>query len=404
MQTEQQGSVEEALGASPIVRGHVVQADTKVALEVPGTDKALTAHTDQPGDSGLKAVQEHLAAATARGSGISFSAGWATSAPRQPLACARADAPGPSHSYAWRSQLSQGAFARSLLPIADLQDPADVVNVGDWSSSDEDAELPAGSPPPASRSSTQLGFRSQGGYTRSDIKRYGVDVPSLTKWERDMTFEDLFPEDMVPAHSEVAPALKAATLAGARCHWQDCTDVHQICAAKEPADLDRHLLGERHSIFRADGDHDHGRIRSQAAAQIYQPNAAGQLPLHVAARTNRTFGAGAGQDDAEALAHTYQPGPGLVTTLLTGRSVKTGTKLFGARKEDGKDLSCLHQDVLGMTPLHAAVRSNCDRANLVVAVLLEANPDAALIPDMDGLLPIDLAVRILPLIASPLLA
>ena len=273
----------------------------------------------------------------------------------------------------------------------------DVVTAGDWSSSeDEDTELPEVRPPLGSRSRTQLGLRSLGGYTRSDIKRYGVDVPSLTKWERDMTFEDLFSEDMVSAHSEEAPALKAATVAGARCHWQDCTDVHQICAAKEPVDLDRHLLCERHSIF--DG-RDHGRIRSQAAAQIYQPNAVGQLPLHVASRTNRTFGAGAGQNDAEALAHTYQPGPGLVATLLTGRSVKTDTKLFRARKKDGKDLSCLHQDVLGMTPLHAAVRSDCDRANLVVAILLEANPDAALIPDMDGLLPIDLAVCILPLIA-----
>jgi hypothetical protein len=351
MQAEQQGSAEEEIGASPVVRGHDVQADATVALEVPGIDKSPIARTDQPGDSALKAVQEHIAAAAARGSGISFS--------------------------------------------------ADVVTAGDWSSSDEDTELPAGSPPPGSRSRTQLGLRSQGGYTRSDMKRYGVDVPSLTKWERDMTFEDLFSRDMVPAHSEGAPALKAATLAGARCHWQDCTDVHQICAAKEPVDLDRLLLGERHSIF--DGDRGHGRIRSQAAAQIYQPNAVGQLPLHVASRTNRTFGAGAGQNDAEALAHTYQPGPGLVATLLTGRSVKTGTKLFGARKEDGKDLSCLHQDVLGMTPLHAAVRSDCDRANLVVAILLEANPDAALIPDMDGLLPIDLAVCILPLIANPLL-
>ena len=67
MQAEQQGSLEKALGSSPVVRGHVMQADATIALDVPGTDKARTARTDQPGDSALKAVQEHIAAAAARG-------------------------------------------------------------------------------------------------------------------------------------------------------------------------------------------------------------------------------------------------------------------------------------------------------------------------------------------------
>jgi ankyrin repeat protein len=54
---------------------------------------------------------------------------------------------------------------------------------------------------------------------------------------------------------------------------------------------------------------------------------------------------------------------------------------------------CMQQDAIGMTPLHAAVMSASPAALDVVCVLLEANPHAAGVYDMDGLLPLDLACR-----------
>ena len=54
---------------------------------------------------------------------------------------------------------------------------------------------------------------------------------------------------------------------------------------------------------------------------------------------------------------------------------------------------CMQQDAIGMTPLHAAVMSASPAALDVVCVLLEANPLAAGVYDMDGLLPLDLACR-----------
>ena len=361
----------------------------------------------QPGQTSL------AAAARAAGSGdiisVTATTGWATTMP--------ADAPslpqrhpwrlpagfGPTTSTASLSPLSAVGGESSLTlpvtssfesrapalqglhdPVASGGDSADGSSEGETSSDDED-QPSAGQTSLAGNTHTHMPSLGRRGNRRgSAIQRLGVDVPSLRKWEQDMVFENLFVSNS--AHAEGRRAeLAAATLVQhgvfaktARCHWQDCTEMHEICAAKDTADLDKHLGCVRGRS---------GSASRRAAAQIYEPNAVGQLPLHVAARTNRIFG--------------REPGPELVATLVTGRSVKAGAELFVARKDQaGKDLSCLHQDSLGMTPLHAACRSDCRRAKLVVAILLEANPDAASVPDMDGLLPIDLAVCLLPLTCS----
>lgn len=89
-------------------------------------------------------------------------------------------------------------------------------------------------------------------------------------------------------------------------------------------------------------------------------------------------------------AHTQ----GLVTALVTGRNPQNGKLLFDVqRDEDNRCEMCMRQDAVGLTPLHAAAMSTSTAALEVVCVLLEANPNAAGVCDMDGLLPLDLACR-----------
>lgn len=90
----------------------------------------------------------------------------------------------------------------------------------------------------------------------------------------------------------------------------------------------------------------------------------------------------------------YQPAPGVVTTLLTGRNPTNGELLFEVdRDERGRCRQCLHQDSLGMTPLHVAAMSHSTAALDIVCRLLEANALAAGVHDLDGFLPLDLALR-----------
>jgi ankyrin repeat protein len=90
----------------------------------------------------------------------------------------------------------------------------------------------------------------------------------------------------------------------------------------------------------------------------------------------------------------YQPAPGIVTTLLTGRNPTNGELLFEVdRDERGRCRQCLHQDSLGMTPLHVAAMSHSTAALDIVCRLLEANSLAAGVHDLDGFLPLDLALR-----------
>ena len=182
-----------------------------------------------------------------------------------------------------------------------------------------------------------------------------------------------------------------------RCHWQDTTPLHDQCEVGNESDF---LSEVRPApIFRR-----HHRVEDnidalqKAQKRVYIPNMIGQLPLHVAARTNRIT---EGQDGT--MDNKSQPAPQLVAMLLTGKHYGTGEKLFNVRKDKtGKDVSCLHQDALGMTPLHAACRSDCSEAKQVVASLLEANPDAARIVDCDGMLPLDYAVTTLAIMPESL--
>jgi len=184
-----------------------------------------------------------------------------------------------------------------------------------------------------------------------------------------------------------------------RCHWQDTTRLHERCEVGDISEVRRVLEyrdGHAHQvhfqaghIFRRRHPDDHSEALKTAAQMVYTPNTIGQLPLHVAARTNRVR-----EDDAGMIIdEKRQPGPDLVSMLLSGKDVSTGEVLFNVRTDEtGKNLSCLHQDVLGMTPLHVACRSDCTDAKQVVARLIEANPGAARIADCDGLLPLGHAV------------
>lgn len=244
---------------------------------------------------------------------------------------------------------------------------------------------------------------------------FGVCVSTLPQWSRDMTLFDLVATTGAASresfddnswgedeHSSASRpgALREAKLVktGAfgptvRCYWQDTTEVHEICADGSASNLAHRLLPSDSRLF------PHLRAASsaakKAAMEVYLPNNVGQLPLHVAAQTNRRYEQ---QDGILLTDYQDQPGPDLVAVLLTGKNKSTGETLFHPMKDEmGKDKSCLHQDSLGMTPLHAACKSSCRQAKAVVARLLEANPDAALIYDMDGLLPIDHAVLCLRL-------
>ena len=64
-----------------------------------------------------------------------------------------------------------------------------------------------------------------------------------------------------------------------------------------------------------------------------------------------------------------------MTALVTGRNPQNGKLLFDVqRDEDNRCEMCMHQDAVGLTPLHAAAMSTSTAALEVVCVLLEANP------------------------------
>lgn len=125
--------------------------------------------------------------------------------------------------------------------------------------------------------------------------------------------------------------------------------------------------------------------------ELMEPNRIRQRPLHVAVQTRRLVSERDG--DLRAMEDSSQPGPELVTFLLTGRNPKDGETIANVRRDKrGRVLECLAQDSIGMSPLHAACLSDCSAAFEIVCKLVEANPLAAGLRDMDGFLPIDHAL------------
>lgn len=125
--------------------------------------------------------------------------------------------------------------------------------------------------------------------------------------------------------------------------------------------------------------------------ELMGPDQVRQRPLHVAVQTRRLVSERDG--DLRTMEDSSQPGPELVTFLLTGRNTRNGEKIANVRRDGrGRVLECMAQDSIGMSPLHAACLSDCSTAFEIVCKLVEANPLAAGVRDMDGFLPIDHAL------------
>ena len=181
---------------------------------------------------------------------------------------------------------------------------------------------------------------------------------------------------------------------------RDITPLHYICATGGMPQLLARLRTAPY--VQVSTVMDRTGTRLQSINRLYQPQEepytmapSGQIPLHVAAATRRTFTeAGGAMRQIERVA---QPGKDLVAVLLTGRDPATGDQLFEVERDArGRVLACLHQDCLGQTPLHAACLSDAPDAVAVAVTLLEANPLAAAVADHDGLLPLDVALEVRP--------
>jgi ankyrin repeat protein len=188
---------------------------------------------------------------------------------------------------------------------------------------------------------------------------------------------------------------------GTTCIWQNTSRVHELCATKGVEDVVKRLQQEQKEnlqykmLVRQNSNKSLPEVSQREeplGVELMFPNRVGKLPLHIAAQTRRTFAERDG--DMRAVEEAVQPGPNLVTLLLTGKNPGNGTKLFHvARDARGRVQACMHQDSTGMTPLHAACLSSCSTAYDIVCRLIEANPAAAGVHDMDGLMPLDLACR-----------
>jgi len=181
---------------------------------------------------------------------------------------------------------------------------------------------------------------------------------------------------------------------------RDITPLHYICATGGVPQLLARLRTAPY--VQVSTVMDRTGTRLQSINRLYQPQEepytmapSGQIPLHVAAATRRTFTeAGGAMGQIQRVA---QPGKDLVAVLLTGRDPATGERLFEVERDSrGRVLACLHQDCLGQTPLHAACLSDAPDAVAVAVTLLEANPLAAAVADHDGLLPLDVALEVRP--------
>ena len=126
--------------------------------------------------------------------------------------------------------------------------------------------------------------------------------------------------------------------------------------------------------------------------EVSTENEEGQLPLHLAAMNQSTIQESSGLKSK--IESVYQSAPELVAALVTGRNPKNGKILFNVRRDSAnRCLDCMHQDKLGMTPLHVAALHDSVAASKLVTLLLEANPLAARVFDMDGFLPLDHVCR-----------
>ena len=206
----------------------------------------------------------------------------------------------------------------------------------------------------------------------------------------DMTFEDLFKDDRKGQSSNNSPRSSCAE--SQKRPATESTDLHEICRKGSVADLVRHLQAPPVLQPRMTSERMKYVVNIVPTEEVSARNPEGQVPLHLAAMNRKLVQETDGMKNRiEAI---DQPAPGLVTALVTGRNPQNGQKLFEVQCDHLKRCHmCMQQDSLGMTSLHVAAMSDSSAALEVVSTLLEANPHAASVHDMDGLLPLDLACR-----------
>jgi hypothetical protein len=208
---------------------------------------------------------------------------------------------------------------------------------------------------------------------------------------RDMTMADLLREDSLNIEEPRRRMLQEKS--AGRTKWRnEQTALHEICRTGTSDEVLQRLQQQQASHYRMSRYRVKYPVTIVPKDEISVCNEQGRLPLHVAA-TNRQMIEVADLDQS-SFEDSRQAAPAIVTTLVTGRSPSNGQTLFDVERDTrNRCMPCMHQDYVGMTPLHLAAMSDSSSAFEVVCTLIEANPLAAAVYDMDGFLPLDLACR-----------
>jgi len=224
--------------------------------------------------------------------------------------------------------------------------------------------------------------------------RFSMALSELIAQKDDMKIEDLLFNDAASPDPEVAASLHDVSRLNdvRRSPKHEKTPLHEICLRGSLQELVQRLESPPSLQARMTADRTRRFVNIVPTQEVTVCNEEGQLPLHLAAMTRRTIQEADGEKNR--VEDLHQPAPGLVAALVTGRNPQNGKLLFEVKRDEaGGCEGCVAQDALGQTALHNAAMSDSTAALEVVCRLLEANPAAASVFDMDGLLPLDLACR-----------